>query len=66
MVSPTQKTEAKRSRKNAAQGKQRKKALAQRGSTPKFPIHPEGKAKSAAKPTSKAKPKPKAKAAEKS
>ncbi|MGB5192000.1 MAG: hypothetical protein WBN70_03400 [Polyangiales bacterium] len=40
-MSDTSKTEAKRRRKAAAQGKDRKRKLEKQGSTPKFPIHPE-------------------------
>jgi len=40
-MSDTSKTEARRQRKNAAQGKDRKKKLAKLGTTPKFPIHPD-------------------------
>jgi hypothetical protein len=40
-MSDTSKTKARRRRKKAAQGKDRKKALEKRGTTPKFPIHPE-------------------------
>ncbi len=42
MVSDTQKTERKRQAKQAKAGKARKKALEKKGTTPKFPIHPEG------------------------
>ena len=44
-MSDTSKTEARRQRKNAAQGKDRKKKLAKLGTTPKFPIHPDKAAK---------------------
>jgi len=40
-MSDTSKTEAKRRRKAAAQGKDRKRKLEKQGSTPKFPIDPE-------------------------
>jgi len=40
-MSDTSKTEARRQRKNAAQGKDRKKKLVKEGTTPKFPIHPD-------------------------
>jgi len=40
-MSDTSKTEARRQRKNAAQGRDRKKKLAKLGTTPKFPIHPD-------------------------
>jgi hypothetical protein len=40
-MSDTSKTEARRQRKNAAQGRDRKKKLAKEGTTPKFPIHPD-------------------------
>ena len=40
-MSDTSKTKAKRRRKAAAQGKDRKKKLVKQGTTPKFPIHPE-------------------------
>jgi hypothetical protein len=39
-MSDTSKTEARRRRKKAAQGKDRKKALEKLGTTPKFPIDP--------------------------
>ena len=38
-MSDTSKTKAKRRRKQAAQGKDRKKKLEKLGTTPKFPIH---------------------------
>ena len=41
-MSDTSKTKARRSRKNAAQGKDRKKKLEKLGTTPKFPIHEDG------------------------
>ena len=40
-MSDTGKTKARRQRKNAAQGRARKKKLEKEGTTPKFPIHPE-------------------------
>ncbi len=40
-MSDTSKTESKRRRKAATQGRDRKKKLEKRGSTPKFPIHPD-------------------------
>jgi hypothetical protein len=40
-MSDTGKTKARRHRKNAAQGRDRKKKLEKLGTTPKFPIHPE-------------------------
>jgi len=40
-MSDTSKTKARRRRKKASQGKDRKKTLEKRGTTPKFPIHPE-------------------------
>ena len=40
-MSDTSKTKAKRRRKAAAQGKDRKKKLAKQGTTPKFPIDPD-------------------------
>ena len=40
-MSDTSKTKAKRRRKAAAQGKDRKKKLEKQGSTPRFPIHPD-------------------------
>jgi hypothetical protein len=49
MVSDTGKTESKRRRKQAAGGQDRKKALEKKGTTPKFPIHPQGP-KGAGKP----------------
>ncbi|MGB5812852.1 MAG: hypothetical protein WBG86_20135 [Polyangiales bacterium] len=42
-MSDTSKTEARRRRKKAAQGQDRKKKLEKDGSTPKFPIHPSKK-----------------------
>ncbi len=50
MVSRTQKTEARRRRKMATNGKAAKKERARAGSTPKFPIHLEGKPAKAAAP----------------
>ena len=41
-MSDTGKTKAKRRRKVAARGKDRKKKLAKLGTTPKFPIDPDG------------------------
>ena len=41
-MSDTSKTKTRRRRKAAAQGKDRKKKLEKHGTTPKFPIHPEG------------------------
>ncbi len=38
-MSDTSKTKARRRRKTAAQGKDRKKKLEKHGTTPKFPIH---------------------------
>jgi hypothetical protein len=46
-MSDTSKTKARRRRKAAAQGKDRKKKLEKHGTTPKFPIHPEGEGKKA-------------------
>ncbi|MFW5924638.1 MAG: hypothetical protein ACOCV4_00640 [Myxococcota bacterium] len=43
MVSRTSKTEKRRANKRAAGGKDRKKAQQKHGTTPKFPVHPEGK-----------------------
>lgn len=40
-MSDTSKTKVRRRRKNAAQGKDRKKKLEKHGTTPKFPIHPD-------------------------
>lgn len=40
-MSDTSKTKAKRRRKAATQGKDRKKKLDKQGTTPKFPIHPD-------------------------
>ena len=40
-MSDTSKTEAKRRRKAAAQGTDRKRKLQKHGTTPKFPIHPD-------------------------
>jgi len=40
-MSDTSKTKARRRRKKAAQGKDRKKNLEKQGSTPRFPIDPE-------------------------
>jgi ribosomal protein L44E len=45
-MSDTSKTKAKRRRKAAAQGRDRKRKLEKLGTTPKFPIH-EAKAKKA-------------------
>lgn len=39
MASPTRKTELKRLRKKSKQGKRRKKAEQNKGSTPKFAVH---------------------------
>ncbi len=39
-MSDTSKTKARRRRKNAAQGRDRKKKLEKHGTTPKFPIDP--------------------------
>ena len=41
-MSDTSKTKTRRRRKAAAQGKDRKKKLEKHGTTPKFPIHPDG------------------------
>lgn len=38
-MSDTSKTESRRRRKKAAQGKDRKKKLEKQGTTPKFPVH---------------------------
>jgi hypothetical protein len=43
MVSPTKQTWNIRDRKKANAGKVRKRKLRSRGSTPKFPLHPEEK-----------------------
>jgi hypothetical protein len=43
MVSDTAHTKAVRSRKRVKANKRRKRALRAKGSTPKFPIHPEEK-----------------------
>ncbi|MGD8318283.1 MAG: hypothetical protein PVH21_01670 [Myxococcales bacterium] len=43
-MSDTSKTESRRRRKKAAQGKDRKKTLEKQGTTPKFPIHPDDEA----------------------
>jgi len=40
-MSDTGKTRARRQRKNAAQGRDRKKKLEKEGTTPKFPIDPD-------------------------
>lgn len=40
-MSDTSKTKSKRRRKNARQGRDRKKKLEKQGSTPKFPIQPD-------------------------
>lgn len=40
-MSDTSKTKARRRRKKAAQGKDRKRTLEKQGTTPKFPIDPE-------------------------
>jgi hypothetical protein len=50
-MSDTSKTKARRRRKSAARGKDRKKKLEKQGSTPKFPIRPE-EAEKAAQPES--------------
>ena len=42
-MSLTSKTETRRKRRHKNFGKKRKKALAKEGTTPKFPIHPDGK-----------------------
>ena len=41
-MSLTSKTETRRQRRHKNFGKKRKKELAKNGTTPKFPIHPEG------------------------
>ncbi len=41
-MSITSKTETRRRRKAAKVGQDRKKKLAKKGTTPTFPIHPEG------------------------
>ena len=46
-MSDTSKTKARRRRKAAAAGKDRKKKLEKHGTTPKFPIDPEGDGKKA-------------------
>ena len=43
MVSDTEHTYRVRRRKKTTQGKRRKRALRAKGSTPKFPVHPEAK-----------------------
>lgn len=40
-MSDTSKTKSRRHRKNAKAGSARKKKLAKKGSTPRFPIHPD-------------------------
>lgn len=47
-MSDTKKTEARRQRKLAAQGKARKKKLEKDGTTPQFPIHLDKAAKAKA------------------
>ncbi|MEM6957368.1 MAG: hypothetical protein AAF411_05525 [Myxococcota bacterium] len=42
-MSDTSKTRTRRENRKANFGKKRKKALAKNGTTPKFPIHPDGK-----------------------
>ncbi len=42
-MSDTSKTRTRRKRRHANFGKKRKKQLEKNGTTPKFPIHPEGK-----------------------
>jgi len=42
-MSDTSKTKTRRLVRKKAMGKKRKKQLEKQGSTPKFPIHPEGK-----------------------
>jgi len=44
MVSDTEHTYRVRRRKKTTQGKRRKRALRAKGSTPRFPVHPEAKA----------------------
>ncbi len=48
MVSDTAKTRLRRRLKQAKMGRARKKQLAKKGTTPRFPVHPEG-----ANPTSR-------------
>ena len=45
-MSDTSKTRARRQRKHARAGQGRKKKLAREGTTPAFPIHPDGDKKS--------------------
>jgi hypothetical protein len=45
MVSRSSRTEDRRHNKRSQQGKKRKKENERKGSTPKFPIHPEGEQK---------------------
>lgn len=47
-MSDTSKTESRRRRKKATQGKDRKKSLEKQGTTPKFPIHPDEASRSEA------------------
>ena len=51
-MSLTSKTESRRRRKQAKQGRKRKRELERRGTTPKFPIHPE-KAEKGSEPQKK-------------
>jgi len=46
-MSDTGKTRARRHKKNAAQGRDRKKKLEKEGTTAKFPIHPDEAPKAA-------------------
>jgi hypothetical protein len=48
-MSDTSKTESRRGRKRAAQGKDRKKKLEKLGTTPKFPIDPDKASESKSK-----------------
>ncbi len=49
-MSDTSKTRTRRTLRKANMGKARKKKLAKEGTTPAFPIHPEGKASDAKAP----------------
>ncbi|MEO0323388.1 MAG: hypothetical protein AAF447_10560 [Myxococcota bacterium] len=49
-MSDTSKTRTRRNQRKANMGKARKKKLAKDGTTPPFPVHPEGKASEAKAP----------------
>jgi len=58
-MSDTSKTKARRRRKQASSGKDRKKQLERDGSTPKFPIHPDASTEPAKSSKTKEASKPK-------